>query len=52
MTLSRDIFSDERGVGGKGLRERILLWRNLSWEERISMFGALDFPALLKKLRN
>ena len=34
---------------GGGLRGRIFPWRNLSWAKRISMKGAQNFLALLRK---
>ena len=48
-----DTFSSFRGDffwwWWEGVPWRIFPWRNLSWERRISMKRALDFPALFKK---
>ena len=52
-TVFRGIyFFDIEGVERKGLRGRIFPWRNLSWEERISMKGAQDFLILFKTKNN
>ena len=42
-------FLYKKRVEGRGLRGRIFSWRNLSWEERISMKEAQDFLILFKK---
>ena len=45
-------FLDRKGIEGRGLRGRIFLWRNLSWEETISIKGVQDFLILFKTKNN